>query len=347
MLRKVDSSNLVLQAYLKTINPSVETRILSSRIKEGPSKRLKKIEESPTKLIEEKKKTKSPTKKPTNDVNVSKPKDTTGATKPGEPLKEVVPSKTGLKKIGSTSNNISSDTSNVKIIIVSSLVSQPEPIIVFLPLKTNVATTLLQGTPIIVSSTFETSTIDTTTTLPPFVTALLDTHSPTFDNILNQPITSLFSSQSTDPPVTTTEVHHSSNDDENVVDGTFGDIHFDPEEEEIPDNMILTGKQFKILNQKLNSLLQIQADGGGKHSELPEDMSKDIEVAQKDYASINQKMDIIVDAVTKFVKIYEVLGPKVDQMSKDEVQSFSEIKKLLTELKEIVSKPGSSPLITP
>lgn len=29
--------------------------------------------------------------------------------------------------------------------------------------------------------------------------------------------------------------------------------------------MLLTGKQFKILNQKLNSLLHVQADGG-KHS---------------------------------------------------------------------------------
>lgn len=57
-------------------------------------------------------------------------------------------------------------------------------------------------------------------------------------------------------------------------------------------------------------------------------------------------MDIIADAVTQFDKLYEVLGPMVDQMSKDEVQSFSEINKLLKELKELVSKPGSSPLIT-
>ena len=78
------------------------------------------------------------------------------------------------------------------ILQMSSLVSQSESIIVSLPLETHVETTQSQGTPIIVSSTFETSTIDTTTNLPPFVTTPLDTHPPTFDNILNQTITSLF-----------------------------------------------------------------------------------------------------------------------------------------------------------
>lgn len=76
-------------------------------------------------------------------------------------------------------------------------------------------------------------------------------------------------------------------------------------------------------------------------------MSKEIVDVQQDYASLDQKIHIIVDSVTKFVKLYEVLGPKVEQMSKDDVQSFLEIKKLSTELKELVSKSGSSTLITP
>ncbi|CAI9290625.1 unnamed protein product [Lactuca saligna] len=123
-----------------------------------------------------------------------------------------------------------------------------------------------QGTPIVVSSLFVTSTISTSTNLPPFVTTSLDTNSPTFDNILNQPITSLFCSQSTEPLVTHEEAHTSSDDDKNVFGATFGDIQFDTEKEDILDNIILTGKQFKILNWKLNYLLKIQADGGGKHS---------------------------------------------------------------------------------
>ncbi|CAI9279000.1 unnamed protein product [Lactuca saligna] len=117
MLKKVDSSNSFLQAYLKTINPSVEIGILLSRSEEDPSKHSicsKKVEESPTKPIQEKKKTKTPKRKPTDEVIVSKPEATTGATQTDEPSKEVVPSKTGvfkrLKKIAHRSRS-SSDRS--------------------------------------------------------------------------------------------------------------------------------------------------------------------------------------------------------------------------------------------
>lgn len=91
---------------MKTINPSIETGILLSRSDEDPpkcSRCSKKVEESPTKPIQEKKKTKSPMKKPTDEVFVTKPEATSGATKTDDPLREVVPSKTivfkRLKKI--------------------------------------------------------------------------------------------------------------------------------------------------------------------------------------------------------------------------------------------------------
>ena len=56
---------------------------------------------------------------------------------------------------------------------------------------------------LVLSSTIETTLIDTSTSLPPFhtptSTSLPDsTISPTYNNILNQPITSLFPSQSTE-----------------------------------------------------------------------------------------------------------------------------------------------------
>ena len=43
-------------------------------------------------------------------------------------------------------------------------------------------------------------------------------------------------------------------------------MHFDSEEEDIPDHILMSGKQFKVLNRKLNSILQFQADSGSKHS---------------------------------------------------------------------------------
>ena len=48
--------------------------------------------------------------------------------------------------------------------------------------------------------------------------------------------------------------------------GTFENLEFDEEETNFPDHMFMTMKQFKILNQKLNSIIQSQADLGGGHS---------------------------------------------------------------------------------
>ncbi|CAI9266758.1 unnamed protein product [Lactuca saligna] len=100
------------------------------------------------------------------------------------------------------------------ITIIESLqVSATTPIVLSPPKVSSIETSHVQGTSIVLSATFETSTIDTSTTLPQFVSTPIDTHSPTFDNILDQPITSLFSSQSTEPPVTTEEIQTRTDDD--------------------------------------------------------------------------------------------------------------------------------------
>ncbi|CAI9283832.1 unnamed protein product [Lactuca saligna] len=48
--------------------------------------------------------------------------------------------------------------------------------------------------------------------------------------------------------------------------GTFENLEFDEEETDFPDHMLMTMKQFKILNTKFNSILQSQADLGGGNS---------------------------------------------------------------------------------
>ncbi|CAI9266479.1 unnamed protein product [Lactuca saligna] len=171
--------------------------------KKGPSKisrHLKKVEESPTKPVQEKQKTKSPKKKPTDEFIILKPKATTGATKTDELSKSqsssdrspslspsmvrkphvtrksvvireiLVPLSPSLKKRkfediakhiskkqkkklrklvindDSIEDEVLQDppvttsqfgTSNVKMIVVSSSVSQPEPITISLPLETS------------------------------------------------------------------------------------------------------------------------------------------------------------------------------------------------------------------
>ncbi|CAI9290379.1 unnamed protein product [Lactuca saligna] len=79
---------------------------------------------------------------------------------------------------------------------------------------------------------------------------------------MQQPITSFFPSQSTKGP----KIVNGDKTNDGKFMGSFAEIEFDPEEENIPNHMLMSGKQFKILNRKLNSLLQFQVDAGDKHS---------------------------------------------------------------------------------
>lgn len=69
---------------------------------------------------------------------------------------------------------------------------------------------------------------------------------------MHQPIKSLFTSQSTKGE---NSVLEDAQDDDDVM-VSFAKIQFDSEEDSIRDPMLMSGKQFKILNHKLNSLLQ-------------------------------------------------------------------------------------------
>ncbi|CAI9260639.1 unnamed protein product [Lactuca saligna] len=95
--------------------------------------------------------------------------------------------------------------------------------------------------------------------LTPIVPTTSTTDSPTFENIIKQPITSLFSSQSTYPPTTTSPIQDSNFKDtgheSKGFGGMFENLEFDEEETVLPDHMLMTMKQFKILNTKLNPIL--------------------------------------------------------------------------------------------
>ncbi|CAI9277319.1 unnamed protein product [Lactuca saligna] len=227
----------------------------------------------------------------------------------------------------------------------------------------------------------------------PQVTSTTD--SPTFQSIMDQPFTTIFSTQSTDPPNPSSPVDETMATDAGTHNegfgGTFEALHFDTSEEDFPDYMLMTMKPFKILNSKLNSILQSQADVGSvgvtslevdslmklmegrviskasrliKDSEsrvlekvdqhhastenrinsqnadfvrevkdlkmvtkernvlfvqevkkvredvnlqireLCEEMQKEVQIVQQDYASANQKIDIICDAFTRCIKLF-------------------------------------------
>lgn len=75
--------------------------------------------------------------------------------------------------------------------------------------------------------------------------------SPTFQEVMKEPIDALFSSQSTEPKST---INEEEEDDDMMVE--FSNLEFDLEEDNAPDNAIMYGKKFKFLNSKLNSIPQ-------------------------------------------------------------------------------------------
>ncbi|CAI9277405.1 unnamed protein product [Lactuca saligna] len=90
----------------------------------------------------------------------------------------------------------------------------------------------------------------------PQVTSTTD--SPTFQSIMDQPFTTIFSTQSTDPLNPSSLVDETmatdAGTDNEGFGGTFEALHFDNSEEDFPYHMLMTMKQFKILNSKLNSI---------------------------------------------------------------------------------------------
>lgn len=72
---------------------------------------------------------------------------------------------------------------------------------------------------------------------------------------------------------------------------SFVDLQFDPEEENVPDEMIMLGKQVKILNSKLNSLLQIQVDTGGRNFEIEVNMEYLLKSQENRFRSLEESIE--------------------------------------------------------
>ncbi|CAI9259707.1 unnamed protein product [Lactuca saligna] len=132
------------------------------------------------------------------------------------------------------------------------------------------------------------------------------------------------------------------------------------EEGDIPDHMLMYGKQFKILNKKLNSILQSHADARGfetsckgtpcsfvqdakmicenvnhKLEELKVDVSKELHEMDNKYSSLLENVDIIVDVVTTFVKTHQSFDDKFDEKAIVDVTNFGKVTSLLEESKDI------------
>ncbi|CAI9271247.1 unnamed protein product [Lactuca saligna] len=157
----------------------------------------------------------------------------------------------------------------------------------------------------------------------PIIPTTSTTDSPTFANIISQPFTTLFPSQSTDPQTTTSPIKDSFMDTENESEGfgeTFENLEFNEEETDFPNHMLLTMKQFKILNINLNSIIQSQADLGGGRS----------------------VSSLEVDGMLTLLE--GRLTTKISQLSTNDNKNFLELFALLKELKSLSSKSTASML---
>lgn len=83
-----------------------------------------------------------------------------------------------------------------------------------------------------------------------------------------------------------------------------------------------------------------------KLQELRQDMEKEIANVRTEFASLNQKVDIICDVVTKFAKLYESLSLQIAQLSTTENKNFMEVFTMLKELKTLSSTSASSSLLS-
>lgn len=110
----------------------------------------------------------------------------------------------------------------------------------------------------------EKSSINTLTALPPPSSPLITivsnptpllTHSPIYDGILRQPITILFSSQSTDPSTDQAIYDSQHMDNEDKGGFHFGALTFYLNEENIEDEDLMYGKLYKIFNIMINMIL--------------------------------------------------------------------------------------------
>lgn len=72
---------------------------------------------------------------------------------------------------------------------------------------------------------------------------------------------------------------------------SFVDPQFDPKEEEILDHILISGKQFKILNRKLNSLLQLHADAKSRHNVTGIEVDVILKAQESRLKSIMDHMD--------------------------------------------------------
>ncbi|CAH1453692.1 unnamed protein product [Lactuca virosa] len=157
---------------------------------------------------------------------------------------------------------------------------------------------------------------------------------------MHEPITTLFSYQSTEAERVVQE--YEPNDDEIMV--SFSDLQFNLEEDNVPDKMIMSGKKFKILNNKINSLIQIQKDNVGRNFITGVKMSFDYKI-QKLRDVAKERHDVFVEQVKnmkefldlKVVELKSEMAKKVEKVEKNYVVLYTKLDVIADAITKLVN----------
>ncbi|CAI9290984.1 unnamed protein product [Lactuca saligna] len=197
-------------------------------------------------------------------------------------------------------------------------------------------------TSFILSSTIETTIIDTSTSLPPFsspITSTLpaSTISPTSSNIMHQPITSLFSSQSTKGGKIVPE------DEPNDLDVmvSFAEtrlkLPLEQIEKQHDDHLKHHARNFEYKVTKLHDVAKeryvifveqvkkVEESVNLKVVELKLEMTKEVEKIEKNYSNLHGKVDVIPNAITMLVEYHNSFSTKLDAKTYRESKAFEKL----------------------
>ncbi|CAI9277985.1 unnamed protein product [Lactuca saligna] len=230
MLKRVDPTNPVLMEYLVLINPNEKIGVLLANIDEGSSKksqRSKKDDKSTLEInVQDQTVTKSSKKQSKVVVTVSTTVTKLVDPEVVEPLTETIPSKSGVV-IHEVQAPVSPSSKKRRAEDIAKHISKKIKKLKLVIQKVHSEEEEFPKTPEAILS-MQNSTPKQTPVIPPEVSLT--------NHILRRGLEDLL-----------------------VI------LNFDPEEEDIPDHMLMSGKQFKILSKKLNSILKSQADAGGRN----------------------------------------------------------------------------------
>ncbi|CAI9286329.1 unnamed protein product [Lactuca saligna] len=291
----------MLVAYTKTIDPSIKTWKLLASADVGPSKNSRRSKKdshaTPEKLVQESKPTKSSKKQTKPEEHVSTVLIESAEPVIDEPAKVTIPSKFGgfqrLKKQSSSSRKsptsyvvrkhhithqgvlvrevpvpVSPSSKKRRTEDLAKRISKKKKKIKTQQLVIPTESSEEEEMPETPKATLitETSSPKKTTIIPPKVSSAKPFH----EEARTSDITIYVSDTNVNVNMGEGDLNkeapkftQESENEEGGFGGTFKDLEFDEEEENFLDYMLISMKQFKILNKRLNSIIQSQADMGG------------------------------------------------------------------------------------